>query len=245
MRAKKDGVSPKEIVDKYHKLIGNAFADFGIEFDVYDRTSSDLHHETSSNFFKELNRKNRFVQKSSEQYYDEDFNPSPNRQYGFSFLSNGAWNNITYDSIQQNVGKPVYNLNSVAINPVNSNQIFISSFQHGMLNFIKDSSMELLDDTNSALQSLVLPGSNYQSIRVSDLKFDDQGMLWSLTSLVDDPLKKYNTATNQWQTFSFDAIIDDPILTLKILLRNFQIKRGKTLKPLKKPVKNFKTIRPA
>ena len=74
LRAKKDGVSPKEIVDKYHNLIGNAFADFGIEFDVYDRTSSDLHHETSSNFFKELNRKNRFVQKSSEQYYDEDFN---------------------------------------------------------------------------------------------------------------------------------------------------------------------------
>tara|TARA_B100000524_G_scaffold313682_1_gene191083 strand:- start:1355 stop:3418 length:2064 start_codon:yes stop_codon:yes gene_type:complete len=74
LRAKKDGVSPKEIVDKYHKLIGNAFTDFGIEFDVYDRTSSELHHETSSNFFKELNRKNRFVQKSSEQYYDEDFN---------------------------------------------------------------------------------------------------------------------------------------------------------------------------
>jgi len=144
--------------------------------------------------------------------YDEDYNPSPNRQYGFSFLSNGAWNNISYDSIQQNVGKPVYNLNAVAINPVNSNQVFISSFQHGMLNFVKDSSIELLDDTNSALQSLVLPGSNYQSIRVSDLKFDDQGMLWSLTSLVDDPLKKYNVATNQWQTFSFDAIIDDPIL---------------------------------
>ena len=74
LRAKKDGVSPKEIVNKYHNLIENAFADFGIEFDVYDRTSSDLHHETSSNFFKELNRKNRFIKKSSEQYYDEDFN---------------------------------------------------------------------------------------------------------------------------------------------------------------------------
>ena len=144
--------------------------------------------------------------------YDEDYNPSPNRQYGFSFLSNSTWNNISYDSIQQTVGKPVYNLNSIAINPVNSNQAFISSFQHGMLNFIKDTSIELFDETNSALQSLELPGSSYQSIRVSDLKFDGQGMLWSLTSLVDYPLKKYNTATNQWQTFSFDAIIDDPIL---------------------------------
>ena len=74
LRAKKEAVTPKAIVDKYHKLIGNAFADFGIEFDVYDRTTSDLHHETSSNFFKELNRKKRFVQKSSEQYYDEEFN---------------------------------------------------------------------------------------------------------------------------------------------------------------------------
>ena len=74
LRAKKEAVTPKAIVDKYHKLIGNAFADFGIEFDVYDRTTSDLHHETSSNFFKELNRKKRFIQKSSEQYYDEEFN---------------------------------------------------------------------------------------------------------------------------------------------------------------------------
>ena len=74
LRAKKEAVTPKAIVDKYHKLIGNAFADFGIEFDVYDRTTSDLHHETSSNFFKELNRKERFIQKSSEQYYDEEFN---------------------------------------------------------------------------------------------------------------------------------------------------------------------------
>ena len=74
LRAKKEDVSPKEIVDKYHNLIGNSFADFGIEFDVYDRTSSKLHHETSSNFFKELNSKKRFVQKSSEQYYDEEFN---------------------------------------------------------------------------------------------------------------------------------------------------------------------------
>ena len=50
LRAKKEGVSPREIVDKYHNLIGNAFKDFGIEFDIYDRTSSAIHHQTSSNY---------------------------------------------------------------------------------------------------------------------------------------------------------------------------------------------------
>ncbi len=74
LRAKKEGVSPREIVDKYHNLIGNAFKDFGIEFDIYDRTSSEIHHDTSSDFFKTLNAKNKFIQKSSEQYYDEEFN---------------------------------------------------------------------------------------------------------------------------------------------------------------------------
>lgn len=144
--------------------------------------------------------------------YDEDFNPNPNREYGFSFLENNIWTNVSYDSIQQNIEKPVYNLNAIAINPVNSDQVFISSFQHGLLKFEKNNSLELLDDTNSALQSLVLAGSNYKSIRVSDLKFDNQGFLWSLTSLVEDPLKKFNLTTNQWQTYSFSSIIDDPIL---------------------------------
>lgn len=144
--------------------------------------------------------------------YDEDFNPNPNREYGFSFLENNIWTNVSYDSIQQNIEKPVYNLNAIAINPVNSDQVFISSFQHGLLKFEKNNSLELLDDTNSALQSLVLAGSNYKSIRVSDLKFDNQGFLWSLTSLVENPLKKFNLTTNQWQTYSFSSIIDDPIL---------------------------------
>ena len=74
LRAKKEGVTPKDIVDKYHSLIGDSFEKFGIEFDVYDRTSSELHHQTSSAFFKELNNQKRFIQKSSEQYYDKDFN---------------------------------------------------------------------------------------------------------------------------------------------------------------------------
>ena len=144
--------------------------------------------------------------------YDEDYNPNPTRRYGISYMEDQNWTNISYDSIYQAAQKPIYNLNSIAVNPVNSNQAFISSFQHGLLNFRKDGTMEIFDETNSALQSLVLTGSDYKSIRVSGLKFDSQGMLWSLTSLVQDPLKKFNISTNNWETFSFASIIEDPIL---------------------------------
>ena len=144
--------------------------------------------------------------------YDEDYNPNPTRRYGISYMEDQNWTNISYDSIYQAVQKPIYNLNSIAVNPVNSNQAFISSFQHGLLNLRKDGTMEIFDETNSALQSLVLTGSDYKSIRVSGLKFDSQGMLWSLTSLVQDPLKKFNISTNNWETFSFASIIEDPIL---------------------------------
>ncbi len=74
LRAKKEGVLPKDIVNKYHKLISESFDRFGIEYDVYDRTSNELHHKTSADFFMELNNKGRFIKKSSEQYYDEEFN---------------------------------------------------------------------------------------------------------------------------------------------------------------------------
>lgn len=73
LRAKKENKSPQEIVDQYHVLNQKAFEDFGISFDVFHRTSSELHHETASDFFKELNAKGVFNQKTSEQYFDEDF----------------------------------------------------------------------------------------------------------------------------------------------------------------------------
>lgn len=69
--AKKEGVSPQEVVDKYHKLIGDSFKDLGISFDIYHRTSDKLHHETASDFFEHLHQKNLFVEKVSEQYFDE------------------------------------------------------------------------------------------------------------------------------------------------------------------------------
>ena len=73
LRAKKEGISPQEIVDKYHQLISDSFKQFGISFDIYHRTSSELHHKVSSEFFKTLHEKNAFTQESSMQYFDESF----------------------------------------------------------------------------------------------------------------------------------------------------------------------------
>ena len=74
IRAKKEGVSPQEIIDKYHFMIKDSFLEFGISFDNYSRTSSKIHHETASDFFKKLNQKNIFVEKESEQLYDQKEN---------------------------------------------------------------------------------------------------------------------------------------------------------------------------
>ena len=74
IRAKKEGISPQEIIDKYHFMIKDSFLEFGISFDNYSRTSSKIHNETASDFFKKLNQKNIFVEKESEQLYDEKEN---------------------------------------------------------------------------------------------------------------------------------------------------------------------------
>ncbi|MBX2950572.1 MAG: methionine--tRNA ligase [Crocinitomicaceae bacterium] len=74
LRAKKEGITPQEIVDKYNQIIGDSFKDFGISFDIFHRTSSKLHHETAQDFFKVLEEKGKFTQETSEQYYDEEFN---------------------------------------------------------------------------------------------------------------------------------------------------------------------------
>ena len=71
LRAKKEGISPREIVDKYHDILQSSFEKLGISFDYYHRTSSKEHHETAQDFFKVLNENGSFEVKTSEQYYDE------------------------------------------------------------------------------------------------------------------------------------------------------------------------------
>jgi methionyl-tRNA synthetase len=73
LRAKKEGITPQEIVNKYDGIIGKAFQDFGISFDIYHRTSSEIHHKTAQEFFTVLEEKGHFTKETSEQYYDEEF----------------------------------------------------------------------------------------------------------------------------------------------------------------------------
>ncbi|MGP1477445.1 MAG: class I tRNA ligase family protein, partial [Phocaeicola sp.] len=72
IRAKKEGITPKQVVDHYHKLIKDSFRDFGISFDIYSRTTSDIQTEVASNFFKKLYDDGKLIEKESEQYYDEE-----------------------------------------------------------------------------------------------------------------------------------------------------------------------------
>ena len=72
MKAKKEGVSPKEIIDKYHNIIKKSFAEFGISFDNYSRTSAEIHHKTASDFFQKLYNQGDFIEEETEQLYDEE-----------------------------------------------------------------------------------------------------------------------------------------------------------------------------
>ncbi|KKN09396.1 hypothetical protein LCGC14_1047040 [marine sediment metagenome] len=72
MKAKKEGVSPKEIIDKYHGIIKKSFVDFGISFDNYSRTSAEIHHKTASDFFKKLYDQGDFIEETTAQLYDQE-----------------------------------------------------------------------------------------------------------------------------------------------------------------------------
>ena len=69
-----EGITPQEVVDRYHGMIKDSFEKFGISFDVYSRTSNPIHHETASQFFTTLYNKGEFIEKTSLQYYDETHN---------------------------------------------------------------------------------------------------------------------------------------------------------------------------
>lgn len=72
IRARKEGVTPQDVVDRYHSLIKKSFEEFGISFDIYSRTTSETHHKLASDFFKKLYEKGKLLEQESEQYYDEE-----------------------------------------------------------------------------------------------------------------------------------------------------------------------------
>ena len=74
MKARKEGITPQEVIDKYHNIIKQSFEDFGISFDHYGRTSSKVHHQTAQDFFKKLNENKQFIEQTTEQLYDQEAN---------------------------------------------------------------------------------------------------------------------------------------------------------------------------
>lgn len=139
--------------------------------------------------------------------HDQFLNPYPLNSRGISILMDEEWNNKPFDSL---LG--MRELNKITINPENPNQVFVSSFIDGILEFNNFEATNFFDETNSPLQSLIIPSlPNLIDIRTGASQFDDEGNLWNLTSRVDLALKSYNPASNQWQTFSFEDFIENPV----------------------------------
>lgn len=144
-------------------------------------------------------------------YGDFDFfyNPYPLNSRGFSHLKNGAWINSPYSEVFE-----AKCLNTITINPENSNHVFISSFFSGLLEVIDEVPNILYNETNSGLESLILSNNpDYVDIRVGATGFDDAGLLWVTTAKVKNQLKSYNPSSNQWTSYALDEIVGDPLST--------------------------------
>ncbi len=136
--------------------------------------------------------------------YDRFLNPYPLNSEGISHLKNEKWINTPYEEVFD-----AKCLNTISVNPLNNSQVFISSFFSGLLEVNDDIPTVLYNQTNSGLESLVdLNNPNYTDIRVSGSAFDKNGLLWTLTSYVNKPLKSYNPNNNQWKSYAlFDVFV--------------------------------------
>lgn len=139
--------------------------------------------------------------------YTIDYNPFPLRKYGISHLVADKWKNVPYDGVLS-----ALNLNYISINPFNPLQVFISSCESGILEIKNDVPDILFNQTNSGLESLILPSdSGFRSIRQTGAQFDRNGILWTMTCRVDKALKSYNPTTGEWRGYSFSEVIKDPL----------------------------------
>ena len=139
--------------------------------------------------------------------YSEYFNPYPLKYSGVSSYDENleSWLNITKDSIPNQA----VNLNNISINPFDNNNVFISSFHGGLIEMDNFNFTELYDNNNSGLETLLTSDSEYESIRISDIEFDENGDLWVLNSRVDNPLKSFSLDNNSWNSYDFTEIIND------------------------------------
>ncbi|MUU78486.1 type IX secretion system anionic LPS delivery protein PorZ [Winogradskyella endarachnes] len=132
--------------------------------------------------------------------YSNTTNPFPLRSRGLSYYRNEEWISIPYDSIFE-----AKNLSEISINPFNTRQVFISAPHSGLLELNDFVPTELYNQNNSGLEPL-----GAESVRITATKFDSDGLLWSVSSRIESPLKSYNPTTGNWQSYSFSSLIEDP-----------------------------------
>ncbi|APY08620.1 ABC transporter substrate-binding protein [Winogradskyella sp. J14-2] len=140
--------------------------------------------------------------------YSESFDPSPIKSRGLSYYRDDVWENIPVDSV---LG--ARNLSEISVNSFNPNQVFVSSFQDGILEINDFRPTILYNQDNSGLESLVVPNApQVVSIRVSASTFDRNGVLWSMTARAPNPLKAYDPISGSWQGYDFSSIIENSLL---------------------------------
>ena len=136
--------------------------------------------------------------------YSEFLNPYPLNSRGISIREQEQWRNIPFDSLLD-----MKVLNTISINPLNTNQVFISSFIDGILELNAFQATNFFDQTNSPIPNEDFGVPGLMDMRLGASKFDDDGNLWSLQSRVDLALKSYTPSSGNWRTFSFGALIEN------------------------------------
>jgi len=136
--------------------------------------------------------------------YNAGYNPYPLDRRGVSHLQEQGWTNIPYT--------PEFDARSIVhatVNPSNTNEVYLSSFFSGMMKIEDNVPTEILNLSNSGLESLNIGNPNYIDIRIGETKYDANGDLWVLNSLVESGIKVLRSS-GQWESFSLSEIISDP-----------------------------------
>ena len=155
LQAKRESITPKELIDRYDKLIRDSFEEFGISFDNYSRTSRKIHHETSIKMFNDLNKKNLFSSKITKQFYDEEAKQfladryiigecpkcSAKNQYGDGCEECGA----TYSATE--LINPISSLSETAPITKFSEHIFfdLEKAKNKLIGFLEKSSIQVIE----------------------------------------------------------------------------------------------------
>ncbi|MEH6764373.1 type IX secretion system anionic LPS delivery protein PorZ [Aequorivita antarctica] len=159
---------------------------------------------------------------------DRDFNPYPLSEFGVSHLSDTLWTNISYEDLDASVAGKPSDLIKVTINPQAPNEVYMSSFQAGLLKIVDDVPTVLYDDTNSPLERVFLPlpggGTADAGIRLYGSQFDNQGNLWFVQSKLDEGLIKL-TPNGQFQktdvSVFFNPVSDLALTKLALSRENY------------------------